>query len=91
MLTVAAKDPRIAAVVSQCPFTDGFASLPKMGPTNVVKASVAGLRDQLGALVGRPAQDIPAVGNARSAIRPSFSPAIWSVVAATRDPERAAA
>lgn len=59
MLTVAAKDPRIAAVVSQCPFTDGFASLPKMGPTNVVKASVAGLRDQLGALVGRPAQGHP--------------------------------
>lgn len=62
VLAVAARDQRIAALVSQCPFTDGLASLPKMGPANIAKATVAGLRDQLAELVGRPAQYIPAVG-----------------------------
>jgi len=62
VLAVAARDQRIAAVVSQCPFTDGLASLPTMGPANIAKATVAGLRDQLADLVGRPARYIPAVG-----------------------------
>jgi pimeloyl-ACP methyl ester carboxylesterase len=62
VLAVAARDQRIAALVSQCPFTDGLASLPRMGSVNIAKATVAGLRDQLAALVGRPARYIPAVG-----------------------------
>jgi pimeloyl-ACP methyl ester carboxylesterase len=62
VLAVAAGDQRIAAVVSQCPFTDGLASLPKLGSANIAKATVAGLRDQLAELVGRPVQYIPAVG-----------------------------
>jgi fermentation-respiration switch protein FrsA (DUF1100 family) len=62
VLAVAARDQRIAAVVSQCPFTDGLASLPKLGPANIAKATVAGLRDQLADLVGRAPQYIPAVG-----------------------------
>ena len=62
VLALAAGDPRIAAVVAQCPFTDGLASLPKMGPANIVKATLAGLRDQVGALIGRSAHYIPAVG-----------------------------
>jgi len=62
VLAVAARDQRIAALVSQCPFIDGLASLPKMGPANIARATVAGLRDQLAELVGRPAHYIPAVG-----------------------------
>jgi fermentation-respiration switch protein FrsA (DUF1100 family) len=62
VLAVAAQDSRVAALIAQCPFTDGLASLPKMGPANIVKATLAGLRDQLGALTGRPAHYIPAVG-----------------------------
>ncbi|MGZ6617602.1 MAG: alpha/beta hydrolase [Solirubrobacteraceae bacterium] len=62
VLAVAAHDQRIAALVSQCPFTDGLASLPKLGPANIAKATVAGLRDQFAQLVGRPPQYIPAVG-----------------------------
>ncbi len=62
VLAVAAQDSRIAAVIAQCPFTDGLASLPKMGLANIVKATLAGLGDQLGALAGRPAHYIPAVG-----------------------------
>ncbi|MGI8863088.1 MAG: alpha/beta hydrolase [Solirubrobacteraceae bacterium] len=62
VLVVAAADQRIAAVVSQCPFTDGIASLTKMGAANIAKATAAGVRDQLGALIGRPPRYIPAVG-----------------------------
>jgi pimeloyl-ACP methyl ester carboxylesterase len=62
VLAVAAADERIAAVVSQCPFTDGLASLPKLGVANILRATVAGVRDQIGALAGRPPYYIPAVG-----------------------------
>jgi dienelactone hydrolase len=62
VIVVAAQDQRIAAIVSQCPFTDGLASLPKLGLENIRRATVAALRDQLGAFAGRPPYYIPAVG-----------------------------
>jgi fermentation-respiration switch protein FrsA (DUF1100 family) len=62
VIAVAASDPRIAAVVSQCPFTDGVASLPALGVKNIARATVVGVRDQLSALAGRPPHYIPAVG-----------------------------
>ncbi len=61
-IAVAANDGRIAAVVSQCPFTDGLASLPKLRLRNIARATAEGLRDQLGALAGRRPRYIPAVG-----------------------------
>jgi dienelactone hydrolase len=62
VLAVAAQDPRIAAVVSQCPFTDGIATLPKLGAVNAVKLTLAGLRDQARAAIGRPPSYVPAIG-----------------------------
>jgi pimeloyl-ACP methyl ester carboxylesterase len=62
VIAVAARDPRIAALVSQCPFTDGVASLAKLPPANIVKATIAGLADQLGAVARQPPRYIPAVG-----------------------------
>jgi dienelactone hydrolase len=62
VIAVAAQDQRVAAVVSQCPFTDGLASLSKLPPGNMIRASAEGLADQLGALSGRPPRYIPAVG-----------------------------
>jgi pimeloyl-ACP methyl ester carboxylesterase len=62
VIAVAADDARIAALVSQCPFTDGLASRQKLGARNIARAIAAGLRDQLGALAGRPPHYIPAVG-----------------------------
>ncbi len=62
VVAVAAKDRRIAAVVTQCPFQDGLATLPKLGLANVARLTVAGLRDQLGALLGREPFTVPAVG-----------------------------
>jgi len=62
VIAVAAGDGRIAAIVAQCPFTDGLASLPALGLRNIARATVAGLRDELGALAGRPPYYVAAVG-----------------------------
>ncbi|HLR83621.1 MAG TPA: alpha/beta fold hydrolase [Nocardioidaceae bacterium] len=45
VLSVAARDERIAAVIAQCPFTHGFASGLKLGARTSSKVFVAGLRD----------------------------------------------
>lgn len=62
VLAVAARDRRLAAVVSQCPFTDGLATLPRLGVMNSAKLTLAGLRDAARAAAGRPPYYIPAVG-----------------------------
>lgn len=62
VLTVAAGDPRIAAVVAQAPFTDSVATIRAMPVRNALLASVAAVRDQLGALAGRPPHYLAAVG-----------------------------
>ncbi len=61
VVSVAAGDPRIAAVVAQCPFTDGIPVLLNVPVRNIVRATAAGLRDQIGALAGRKPVLIPAV------------------------------
>ena len=62
VLAVAAGDADVAAVVSQCPFTDGPASLRSLGPAAALRMTLAGLRDQLRALRGQPPYYIPAIG-----------------------------
>ncbi|MGV1087373.1 MAG: alpha/beta hydrolase [Mycobacterium sp.] len=62
VLAVAAGDPRIAAVVSQVPYTDSLAAIRALPPVNAVRASAAAVRDQIGAALGRPPYYIPAVG-----------------------------
>ena len=62
VLAVAAGDPRIAAVVSQAPFTDAIPALLCVPPTNVVRLTVAGLWDQLCGWLGRLPHLAPAVG-----------------------------
>jgi len=59
---LAAEDPRVAAVVLQCPFQDGIASLPSLGLLNILKAIGHGAVDQVGALFGRPPHCVPAIG-----------------------------
>src|SRR5205823_6370017 len=56
-------DQRVAAIVSQCPFTDGLASLATLSRANMLQATAEGLADQLGALAGRTPRYIPAVGD----------------------------
>jgi dienelactone hydrolase len=62
VLAVAARDALIAAVVAQCPFTDGLATLATLDAKSIARVTVAALADQLGALVGRPPRYVPAVG-----------------------------
>jgi pimeloyl-ACP methyl ester carboxylesterase len=62
VLAVAATDPRIAAVISQVPFTDSIPTLMAVPLRNTVRLFVAGLRDQVGAWLGHPPRLVPAVG-----------------------------
>jgi uncharacterized protein len=63
VMAVAAEDPRIAAVIAQAPFTDAISTLMQVPLRNVARLTFAGLRDQVGAWLGRPAYVMPAVGN----------------------------
>jgi pimeloyl-ACP methyl ester carboxylesterase len=60
VIAVGAADGRVAAIVSQCPFTDGLATLPALGLKAVMQVTVAGLRDQVTALRGGAPYYIPA-------------------------------
>jgi dienelactone hydrolase len=53
VLAVGAADPRVAAIVAQCPFTDGLATMPALGVKTIMRAGLAGLRDQMRAWRGR--------------------------------------
>ena len=59
---MAAQDPSIAAVVSQCPFADGLAALRVVPPRVALRATALGLADQAAALAGRAPRTMPAVG-----------------------------
>ena len=62
VVTVAADDPRVAAVVAQVPYADGLRNLPRLGVRHALRLTRAGLADQLGALVGRAPRMILSVG-----------------------------
>lgn len=63
VLAVAATDPRIAAVISQAPFTDALPTLLKVPPLGAARLTLAGVRDQIRTLRGRPPLLLPAVGH----------------------------
>lgn len=52
VLATAANDDGIAAVISQCPFTDGLASGLALNPLSSLKVTARALRDQVGAWLG---------------------------------------
>lgn len=52
VLTAAAHDTRLAAVISQCPFTDGLSSSLALHPISSLKVTLRALRDQIGAWLG---------------------------------------
>lgn len=66
-IEVAARDERIAAVVVQCPFTDGLASSTRLGMRSSARVVLAALADQVAAATGRPPIRIPAAGPRGSA------------------------
>ncbi|HEX4147581.1 MAG TPA: alpha/beta fold hydrolase [Pirellulales bacterium] len=54
VLTLSAEDANLAAVICQAPFTDGLHTTGSVSLRHSLRLTVAGLRDQLGALIGRP-------------------------------------
>lgn len=61
-IVTAAQDNRIAAAISQCPFTDGLASGTAMSPVTSAKVTVRAVRDVIGARLGRAPVMIPTYG-----------------------------
>lgn len=62
VIETAARDPQIGAVVAQVPFADGLRNLPRLGVGHALRLTAAGIRDQLGAVLGRPPHMLASVG-----------------------------
>nr|WP_262490995.1 alpha/beta fold hydrolase [Mycobacterium simiae] len=62
VIATAARLPGIAAVVAQCPFTDGIASIRAINPVTVARIAALAVRDLAGALTGKPPVLIPTAG-----------------------------
>ncbi len=62
VIAVGAADPRVAAIVAQVPHASGLGTLRAGGPRNVLRLTVAGLRDAARALRGRDPYYAPIVG-----------------------------
>jgi pimeloyl-ACP methyl ester carboxylesterase len=63
VLTLAAADARIAAVISQAPHIDSIPTIMAMPPRSIARLVGAALRDQLGAWLGRPPRTVPVFGD----------------------------
>jgi fermentation-respiration switch protein FrsA (DUF1100 family) len=59
---IAAEDSRVAAAISQVPFSDGLSAIRAAGLANACRLTVAGTRDELSGLRGRPPFTIPIAG-----------------------------
>src|SRR5436309_4623015 len=62
VIEAAARDGAVAAVVSQCPFTDGLAATRAASPRSLAQAVVSALRDELARVRNTPPVLIPLVG-----------------------------
>jgi dienelactone hydrolase len=62
VIEVAARDGGVAAVVSQCPFTDGLASVAAANRVSVLRATVPAVRDEVARLTGTEPVLVPLIG-----------------------------
>lgn len=62
VVVTAARDPRIAAAIAQCPFVDGLASARKIRPVQASKVTVLAVRDMIAARRGRPPVMVASAG-----------------------------
>ena len=85
VVLLAAEDERIAGVVAQVPLVDGFAQLLNTPVWQTVRLLWAGLRDRIGALLGRKPYLIPAAGRPGS-LAAATSPDALSGLAAITPP-----
>ncbi|OBI46030.1 alpha/beta hydrolase [Mycobacterium kyorinense] len=63
VIATAARLPGIAAVVAQCPFTDGIASARTLNPLTTARITALGVRDVVAAGLGRPPVMVATAGN----------------------------
>jgi dienelactone hydrolase len=63
VIATAARLPGVAAVVAQCPFTDGMASLRVLSPVIAARITALAIRDLIGARLGRPPVMVKTAGN----------------------------
>ncbi|WP_375483347.1 alpha/beta hydrolase [uncultured Mycobacterium sp.] len=63
VIATAARLPGIAAVVAQCPFTDGIASARTLNPLVKARITALAVRDLVGARLGKPPVMVPVVGH----------------------------
>lgn len=63
VVAIAAEDSRIAAIIAQCPFSDGVATLRALGPRRALGITGHALLDQAKALLGRDPHYLPAVND----------------------------
>ncbi len=62
VIAVGAADPTVAAVVSQCPYTDGLASSLAVAPLTSLRVTLRALSDLVGSWFGRRPRSIPLAG-----------------------------
>lgn len=62
VIRTASREPRIAAVIAQCPFTDGLASTFALPPSTLAKVSLLAARDLFAAARHKEPVMIPAYG-----------------------------
>src|SRR3954452_19161651 len=62
VIEAAARDGAVAAVVSQCPFTDGLAATRAASPRSLARALVPALRDELARMRDKPPVLVSLVG-----------------------------
>ncbi len=62
VIEAAARDGAVAAVVSQCPFTDGLAAVRAASPRSILRAAVPALRDEVARIRRKPPVLVPLVG-----------------------------
>ncbi len=67
VIVAAAREPDIAAVISQCPFTDGLASARATSPRSLAKVAFYAIADVAGALRGKAPVMVPLAGAPKSA------------------------
>ncbi len=90
VLSLAARDHSLAAVVAQCPFTDGLASSLTLGPRSTAKVAAAAIADQLAAWLGRDPVRVAVAGPPGSAAlmtAPDAMPGYRRLAALADDPD----
>lgn len=67
VIATAARNPQVAAVIAQCPFTDGIASALAMDLRSSLKVTLRALRDVLASVLGLAPQMVATAGPPHSA------------------------